>query len=229
MSAPSSSRWQGQGHQGQRQRLASEGQWWEGCWQGGDSGWWRASGSSWTWQEEGDSVAKPELGPKRKVREGGWSQEEGGWRTNPQPDGFVIKTAYPSPKSLGEGVFDTLQAEAMENYAITKVKIRGRASTAGREQTRKQGTCSHQLTIIGRDCWLVFKTVFRQAVWDRGLELPGRLPHMRIPAEFANDFADTRPRLPPHPDDAAKRCTPQPPAPILHTRATIRALPPIKE
>jgi hypothetical protein len=47
-------------------------------------------------------------GTKRK-REGGWSQQEGGWRNNPAPDAFVVKSPYPSIKPLGEGVFNRLR------------------------------------------------------------------------------------------------------------------------
>ena len=59
---------------------------------------------------------------------------------------------------------------------------------------------------------LAFKLVFRKAVWDRGLKMPGHVPHMRIAEKLADD-ADTRPSLPAHPDDAAKRCAPPPPPP----------------
>ena len=166
-----------------------------------DAGGWQAGGASYTW-DGGES------GQKRKAHEGGWSQQEGAWRHNQEPDGFVIKTLYPSPKSLGDGVCDRLKEEAMNTDAITKVKVRGRESTAGRKATREQG-CSHQLTIIGRDCMLAFKLVFRKAVWDRGLKMPDHVPHLRIAEELADD-GDTRPWLPPHPDDVAKRCAPPP-------------------
>ena len=205
MSVPSSS----SGWRGQWRRRAphGEGQWWQEWWQA-DAGGWQVGGASNTW--EGGSGSQQSR-KKRKVHEGGWSQQEGVWRHIQEPDGFVIKTLYLSPKSLGDGLWGSLKEEAMENYAITKVTVRGRQSIAGRKATREQG-CSHQLTIIGRDCMLAFKLVFRKAVWDRGLEMPDHVPHMRIVEKLADD-TDTRPSLPAHPDDAAKRCAPPPPPP----------------
>ena len=219
MSAPWPSGWQGQWP-----HAPGQSQWWQQSWQG-YAGVWQASGASWNWRQgEGDLDANTEPGQKRKVREGGWSQKEGAWRESPAPDGFVIKTLYPSPKSLGDGVFTTLKEDAEDNYAITKIKIRGRDSTAGRQRTRQQGTCSHQLTIIGRDCMYVFKNVFRKAAWDRGLDMPDHVPHMCIPVELA-DYSDTRPSLPAHPDNAAQRCAPRPPPPSGADRSTAQPPP----
>ena len=121
---------------------------------------------------------------RKRPHEGGWSEQEGAWRRNPEPDAFVIKTSFISPKELGPGVFEALKKDAMENHAITLVKCRGRDSTAGRKKTKKQGTTTHQLTIIGRDCGLVYK-LFCKAASDAGLQMPPQLPHIRIPAEFA--------------------------------------------
>ena len=125
-------------------------------------------------------MRRPTGGTKRK-REGGWSQREGGWRNNPAPDAFVIKSPYPLIKLLGEGLFNRLKQDALENYAISLVKCRGRDSTAGRELSRKQGTTTNQLTIIGGDCGFVFK-LFRKAALDAG----GKALHRALAKEWGH-------------------------------------------
>ena len=176
-----------------------QGDWWH---QGGWQQWWQPSSSWWSWGSGGVSR-------KRKgEHQGGWSEQEGAWRHNPAPDGYVIKAPFPSPKLLGDGVMKALKEEAHEVHGVTLVKVRGRESTAGRAQTRQQGTTTHQITIIGRECMRVYK-LFRQAAVDKGLSMP-KLPHIRIPAELEEVSAQP---LPPHPDSCEKRCAPQPPAP----------------
>ena len=112
-------------------------------------------------------------------------------------------------------MFNRLKQDALENYAISLVKCRSHDSTARREFSRKQGTTTNQLTIIGRDCGFVFK-LFRKAALDAGLQMPDRLPHMRIPVAFGED---SPPLPPPHPDDSAKRNAPPPPPPGLAGQA----------
>jgi hypothetical protein len=164
--------------------------WWQPGW------WWQSEGSSWPWTQSSDS---------KKPRQGGWSTQEGGWQHNPAPDGFVIRSPFPSPKLLGDGVFHALRKEAHDTYGVVNLKIRGRDSTAGRQQTRRQGTTTCQLVIVGRECRAVFK-MFRKAAQDAGLEIPS-LPHIRVPAELDEEPCDP---LPPHPDGDDKRLPPDP-------------------